>query len=127
MTVSKLIRFEALKRDGFTCQYCGAKAPEVRIEIDHIVPVSKGGKDDLENLVTCCYNCNGGKRNIFLSDNYLSEKQKNAKKKIKQKMINLTLTEEENKSINEYIDINGYKLGTYVKKMLMDFIIEAVK
>ncbi len=57
---SKKLRFEILKRDKFTCQYCGRKAPEVKLEVDHIVPRSKGGKL-MKNLKTACYDCNIGK------------------------------------------------------------------
>ena len=36
-------RFEIFKRDGFACLYCGRKAPEVELQVDHIVPVVAGG------------------------------------------------------------------------------------
>jgi len=39
--ISKKLRFEVYKRDKFTCQYCGRKAPDVILEIDHINPVAK--------------------------------------------------------------------------------------
>lgn len=61
MTVSKRIRFEIFKRDGFTCQYCGRKPPEVVLEVDHIHPRAEGGDDDEANLVTSCVDCNRGK------------------------------------------------------------------
>ena len=67
--IPKTTRFEVFKRDKFTCQYCGASAPEVILEIDHIKPVSKGGTDDILNLVTSCRDCNRGKTNRQLSDN----------------------------------------------------------
>ena len=67
--LSKTIRFEVFKRDKFTCQYCGASAPEVVLEVDHIKPISKGGTDDILNLVTSCRDCNRGKTNKVLSDN----------------------------------------------------------
>ena len=51
-------RYDILKRDNFTCQYCGRKAPEVVLEIDHIIPVSKGGTDAPSNLKTVCRECN---------------------------------------------------------------------
>lgn len=66
--IPKFIRFEVFKRDKFTCQYCGASAPEVILEIDHIKPVSKGGTDDMMNLVTSCRDCNRGKTNRELTD-----------------------------------------------------------
>ena len=66
MTISKKIRFEVFKRDGFKCAYCGRTPPEVMLEIDHIDPKSKQGKDDINNLITACFDCNRGKRNILL-------------------------------------------------------------
>lgn len=41
--ISKKLRFEVFKRDCFTCQYCGEKAPNVKLEVDHIKPVSNYG------------------------------------------------------------------------------------
>lgn len=61
MSIPKDIRFKVFWRDGFTCQYCGRKPPEVVLEIDHIVPRSKGGTDNIENLVTACRDCNRSK------------------------------------------------------------------
>lgn len=57
----QFLRFECLKRDRFTCQYCGRKSPEVKLQADHIKPRCDGGKDDLRNLVTACADCNAGK------------------------------------------------------------------
>lgn len=57
-------RYMVLERDGYTCQYCGAKAPRVELHIDHIVPVSKGGTSDMSNLVTACVKCNLGKSDL---------------------------------------------------------------
>lgn len=67
--VSKKMRFEVFKRDSFTCQYCGRKAPDVVLHIEHITPVSKGGKNTLMNLVTSCVECNLGKGARTLADN----------------------------------------------------------
>lgn len=65
---SRKTRFEVFKRDKFICQYCGRKAPDVVLEIDHIEPVSKGGKSHMLNLVTSCWECNGGKGARTLSE-----------------------------------------------------------
>ena len=56
-------RYVILERDKFTCQYCGRKAPNVALEVDHIIPVSKGGSDESTNLITACFECNTQKRN----------------------------------------------------------------
>lgn len=61
MSLSKKTRFEVFKRDSFTCQYCGNNPPVVVLEVDHIVPVSRGGEDVIDNLITSCFDCNRGK------------------------------------------------------------------
>lgn len=62
MSVGKSLRFEVFARDGFVCQYCGQRPPDVVLEVDHIHPASKGGTDNTLNLITSCYDCNRGKR-----------------------------------------------------------------
>lgn len=74
--LSNKIRFEVFKRDSFTCQYCGTSAPDVVLEIDHIEPVSKGGDNDITNLITSCKRCNSGKSDRKLSDNSVIKKRK---------------------------------------------------
>lgn len=59
--ISKSLRFEVFKRDGFACQYCGAKAPKAVLHADHIQPVAAGGRSRISNLVTACEACNLGK------------------------------------------------------------------
>lgn len=61
--ISPSLRFDVLEKDNFTCQYCGAKSVDdnVLLEVDHIVPVSKGGDNNIENLITSCKKCNIGK------------------------------------------------------------------
>lgn len=61
------LRFEVLKRDGFACVYCGAAAPAVVLNVDHVVPVVSGGTDDPTNLVSSCATCNNGKGAIPLT------------------------------------------------------------
>jgi predicted Rossmann fold nucleotide-binding protein DprA/Smf involved in DNA uptake len=55
------LRWSVLERDNFTCRYCGQHAPNVMLEVDHVVPVAEGGDDSLENLVTSCVSCNRGR------------------------------------------------------------------
>jgi len=64
--LSQSLRFSILRRDDFQCQYCGRKAPEVVLEVDHVVPISFGGDNKLENLRTSCRDCNQGKRDVRL-------------------------------------------------------------
>ena len=74
--LSKTTRFEVFKRDRFTCQYCGAKAPDVVLHVDHIRPVADEGGNDILNLVTACADCNGGKGARKLDDRSAVEKQR---------------------------------------------------
>lgn len=59
--VPPAMRFKVLARDKFRCVYCGRTANEVRLEVDHVKPVSKGGATVPANLVTACADCNVGK------------------------------------------------------------------
>lgn len=74
--LSKKIRFEVFKRDSFTCQYCGAQAPDAVLCVDHINPVAGGGDNDILNLITSCEPCNQGKGARTLDDNSVIAKQK---------------------------------------------------
>lgn len=58
------------KRDSYTCQYCGTSGKERKkqLTIDHVIPVSKGGKSTFENCVTACFTCNNKKNNKLLSE-----------------------------------------------------------
>lgn len=55
--VTKGIRQAVIERDKYTCQLCGASY-HVFLEVDHKIPVSKGGTSDIENLWTLCQTCN---------------------------------------------------------------------
>lgn len=65
--LSKKLRFLVLERDGFRCQLCGKTARGTKLEVDHRVPVSKGGTDSLNNLWTLCIDCNRGKSDLSVS------------------------------------------------------------
>lgn len=64
MSVSKRLRFEILRRDNYACRYCGKTAAEIELNVDHVLPVALGGKDEATNLVTSCEPCNTGKASI---------------------------------------------------------------
>ena len=59
-TITEELRDIIYKRDGYECQYCGSKE---NLVIDHIIPFSKGGKTELNNLQTLCKKCNSEKGN----------------------------------------------------------------
>ena len=56
--VSNKIRFAIYKRDGYRCKICGKSGDDHDLEIDHIIPISKGGKSTFDNLQTLCHDCN---------------------------------------------------------------------
>lgn len=60
--IKRSARFAVFERDGFACRYCGRRPPEVVLEVDHLVPKSRGGTNQRTNLVTACFDCNRGKR-----------------------------------------------------------------
>jgi len=58
------LRWQVFKRDNWKCLACGRRAEDnVILHIDHIIPRSKGGKDEIENYQTMCDICNIGKSN----------------------------------------------------------------
>lgn len=62
------LRFKVLRRDSFRCVLCGdnpPKNPECVLNVDHIVPWSKGGSTVVENLRTLCAPCNLGRSNRY--------------------------------------------------------------
>jgi hypothetical protein len=60
-SVPARLRFAILKRDNHTCQYCGRSAAAVALQVDHVIPVARGGLTTWENLRTACEDCNAGK------------------------------------------------------------------
>jgi CRISPR/Cas system Type II protein with McrA/HNH and RuvC-like nuclease domain len=60
------LRRDVMQRDNYTCKECGASpktSKGVFLEIDHVIPVSKGGGNEIANLQTLCDVCNAGKGN----------------------------------------------------------------
>lgn len=55
---SAAVRIRVMKRDRFTCTYCGITGADAELEVDHIIPVSKGGSHHMSNLTTACRKCN---------------------------------------------------------------------
>lgn len=68
--MTKKLRYSVLKRDGFRCVLCGRGIADGArcLEVDHIQPVSKGGRTELPNLRTLCFDCNRGKRDEWDPD-----------------------------------------------------------
>ncbi len=63
------LRQQIKERDNFTCKFCGNSTdsePNLLLEIDHIIPVSKGGCTEENNLQTLCWRCNRQKSNKLM-------------------------------------------------------------
>lgn len=69
---------QVFERDSFTCQYCGKVGG--KLEVDHIIPFSKGGSDDLDNLTTSCLRCNRQKKNKSVTEFSIWKKTNNEEK-----------------------------------------------
>lgn len=61
--ISGSIKYRVLKAARFRCQLCGIPADQKALEVDHILPRSKGGSDELHNFQALCYSCNAMKNN----------------------------------------------------------------
>lgn len=59
------VRARIFARDNHTCRYCGATG--VDLECDHVIPISRAGSNDDDNLVTACRPCNRAKRDKLVS------------------------------------------------------------
>lgn len=118
IAISKKIRFEVFKRDKFTCQYCGRKAPDVVLNIDHIEPVSKGGGNEIINLITSCFDCNNGKRDKTLDDNSIVEKQRQQLELLQERREQMELMIEWKKSLANF--------DNDVIEMVVDYIHEKI-
>lgn len=65
--MTRELREKVIRRDNYTCQICGKYMPdEVGLQIDHIIPVSKGGKTVLSNLQVTCSKCNAHKKDKII-------------------------------------------------------------
>ena len=60
------LRREVFRRDDYVCVYCGQRGGD--LECDHVVPVIKGGSNEMGNLVTSCAPCNRSKRDKTLEE-----------------------------------------------------------
>ena len=62
-TILPLSRRTVMARDQYTCQYCGGTPPRSDLTLDHVVPRSRGGATEWENVVVACRACNQRKGN----------------------------------------------------------------
>jgi len=121
-SIGPKLRFEVFKRDSFTCQYCGSTSPEVILEVDHIKPVINGGKENILNLLTSCFDCNRGKGKRELDDNQELSKQRKQLDELNEKRLQLEMLvqwkeeldnleiESAKKIFNLFAKLTGYTL-----------------
>lgn len=64
----KFTRKNIYRRDNNTCQYCGRKLRTEELNLDHVLPLSRGGKNSWENVVCSCIPCNMRKSNRTLAE-----------------------------------------------------------
>lgn len=72
VSIAKFSRSGVYARDNYTCQYCGVKYPGPELTFDHVVPKSRGGKTNYNNIVTCCIPCNSEKGDAPLEESGLN-------------------------------------------------------
>jgi len=132
--ISKKIRFEVFKRDSFKCQYCGRSAPDVILEVDHIVPVAEGGDNSTLNLITSCRDCNRGKSKTLLTDMTVADRQRKQLEEMEERKEQAEMMIQWRKelmafedtmidAIDEYIfKLSGYGLSDTGKRNMRTYI-----
>lgn len=125
--LSNNIRFEVFKRDSFTCQYCGKKSPTVVLNVDHIEPVSKGGSNDLFNLITSCFECNNGKRDKRLNDGEVLTRQHIELEEVNERRKQIELMLKWKKELKKFELDQVQHLAEYIGISLMTSITDVGK
>jgi hypothetical protein len=67
-------RTKVYERDDYKCRYCGKQLTRFTATLDHVTPVSSGGDNSFDNLITACLNCNSRKHRRPVGD-FLAEGQ----------------------------------------------------
>ena len=65
INIPSSVRKYVLQRNNDRCQSCGKRETETQLNIDHIVPLAKGGSNDISNLQVLCGRCNRQKKHHF--------------------------------------------------------------
>jgi len=120
-SLSKKLRFEVFKRDSFICQYCGKVAPNVVLEVDHIEPVSKGGSNDLLNLITSCFDCNRGKTNTELKDDSVVSKQRRQLELLQERREQIQLMFNWRKELDDLKSDTDEMVISYIENKIENF------
>jgi hypothetical protein len=119
--IPKKLRFEVFKRDKFKCGYCGATAPDVLLQVDHINPVANGGKNEILNLITACFDCNNGKRDKLLDDNTVVKKQRDQLEELQERREQIEMMLEWQKELSGIKDLLVFDLKDYWEELAPGF------
>lgn len=129
-------RREVLQKTGFRCASCGEKLDMVRHTIDHIIPISRGGTNDIENLIGLCKICNKYKTDIVYYPGdyytYLMMTNTRAIDRIHRHVVKYLRDEIHKLDISRYplispcstaiCFVNGIRPKGYVRQLLFDII-----
>ncbi len=105
----KLSRENIYKRDKYTCQYCGRKLDQKKLNIDHILPRHRGGKTTWTNVVSCCFGCNLKKGGKILPETGMKLLQK-PRAPLRYPLQNLHIETQRHKSWTHFIDFNKWEV-----------------
>jgi hypothetical protein len=111
--VPRRLRFEILRRDNHTCRYCGQSAPDVKLTVDHVVPVVLGGSNDPTNLVAACKDCNAGKASVSPSSTLVADVADDAAKWSRAMQAAASARERASAPRTEYVDAFETRWSTY--------------
>lgn len=64
----RVVKNDILRRDDYTCQFCGQEFEGDKLTIDHLIPIARGGLDEPTNYVACCEACNQKKADMPLAE-----------------------------------------------------------
>lgn len=67
-SVPNSLRRNAYNKQNGKCAMCGQKIQYINATVDHVIPISKGGKNSVDNMEVMCYVCNQMKRDQFKDD-----------------------------------------------------------
>jgi len=115
------LRHDVLVRDNFTCCDCGAKAPDVKLVIDHIIPVKHGGKSDFSNLRATCETCNQGKSDKMPGEIKILETKKKTIKTLQEEKLKIQKDLEKQEKKLKSKNFIPTKIKKFMEKLFSEY------